>query len=351
MSTTLENAVAMYLRSGNPAQRTREEYSTTLRKWARWGSGVPLETLGRKEIREFLDWVHEAAAAHNGKNPGRTANKVRSHLRAVMSWAWEQDIVDALPRFPKLKAQRDVAGRHYLTKAEINSLYFATHQMKRPRGWSHPFPLGRYWRCALVVFFNYGVDTGTVWKTASFHEPILWRHVSWNRQSPDREVKERSPWGWLFYRRVKTGKTFYRPMNRTVHAHIKSIMPKNPDPDAPVFSGGGTRPNNRFRTLCSLAGIEPKMSIEAGEEQRWVLKDLRKTCATYYDEHVPESSVEILGHSVGGVTYRHYAHRAPLAFKAIMTIRQPSAFSALAKGFDGECPCCRRRFTDTGCSS
>ena len=132
MSTTLENAVAMYLRSGNPAQRTREEYSTTLRKWARWGGGVPLETLGRKEIREFLDWVHEAAAAHNGRNPGRTANKVRSHLRAVMSWAWEQDIVDALPRFPKLKAQRDVAGRHYLTKAETISLYFATHQMKRP---------------------------------------------------------------------------------------------------------------------------------------------------------------------------------------------------------------------------
>ena len=78
----------------------------------------------------------------------------------------------------------------------------------------------------------------------------------------------------------------------------------------------------------------------------WVLKDLRKTCATYYDEHVPESSVEILGHSAGGVTYRHYAHRAPLAFKAIMAIPQPSAFSALAKGFDGQCPCCRRRFTD-----
>jgi hypothetical protein len=96
----------------------------------------------------------------------------------VMSWAWEQDIVDALPRFPKHKPQRTVAGRHYLTKAEINSLYFATHEMKRPRGWRHPHPVGRYWRCALVVFFNYGVDTGTVWRTASFHEPILWRHVS-----------------------------------------------------------------------------------------------------------------------------------------------------------------------------
>ena len=45
-----------------------------------------------------------------------------------------------------------------------------------------------------------------------------------------------------------------------------------------------------------------------------------------------ESSIEILGHSVGRVTYRHFP--------------QPAAFSGLAKGFDGQCPCCRRRFTD-----
>lgn len=89
----------------------------------------------------------------------------------MLSWAWEHDLVDALPRFPRLKPQRDVAGRHYLTKPEINALYFATHQMRRPRGWSHPWPVGRYWRCALVVFFNYGVDTGTVWQTLPFHEP------------------------------------------------------------------------------------------------------------------------------------------------------------------------------------
>jgi hypothetical protein len=33
---------------------------------------------------------------------------------------------------------------------------------------------------------------------------------------------------------------------------------------------------------------------------------------TYYDEHLPESSIEILGHSAAGATYRHDAHRAPL---------------------------------------
>lgn len=42
-----------------------------------------------------------------------------------------------------------------------------------------------------------------------------------------------------------------------------------------------------------------------------------------------------------------YAHRAPLAFKAIMTIPQPSAFYALLRGRDGECPCCKRPFEES----
>ena len=45
--------------------------------------------------------------------------------------------------------------------------------------------------------------------------------------------------------------------------------------------------------------------------------------------------LEVLGHAVGGITYRHYAHRAPLPFKAIMTNPQPTAFSALLNGHEG----------------
>jgi hypothetical protein len=106
---------------------------------------------------------------------------------------------------------------------------------------------------------------------------------------------------------VKTGKAFYRPMNRAVHAPIKSVMTADPRPGEPVFRGGGARPNARFQELCELAGIEPRTNVETGKPEPWELKDLRKTCATYYDAHVPESSVEIHGHSVGGITYRHYA--------------------------------------------
>ena len=130
------------------------------------------------------------------------------------------------------------------------------------------------------------------------------------------------------------------------HAHFKSVMPENPNSDAPVLFGGGARPNVRFRELCKLAGVSSKAKVETGEEEPWVRKDLRKTCATCYDDHVPESSIEILGHSMPVVTYRHCAHRAPLAFKAIMMLRQLSAFSAKLEGYDGKCPCCRRPFAD-----
>ena len=348
MPTPLPAAVDRYLKAKPLSRGTRNEYRSTVRKWDQWGSGVPIQNLQRKHVREFLDWVYERAVADRGTNPGRTANKAREHLRAVLSWAWEQELIDSPPRFPKPQPQRDVAGRHYLTKGELNALYFATHRLARPRGWDAPYPVGRYWRAALVLFFNYGLDTGTIWKSIPAHEPILWRHVCWQAESPDREVKERSRWGWVFYRRVKTRKAFWRPMNRAVHTHLRSIQPPDPRPDAPVFLGGGARPNARFRALCALAGVRPRADVETGAEEPWELKDLRKTCATYYDAHLPESAVEILGHSVGGITYRHYAHRAPLAFKAIMTLPQPTAFLGLARGFDDECPCCRRRFAEAG---
>jgi hypothetical protein len=344
MPTNLKNAAKKYLRSRKASKGTQDEYNTTLNKWRDWGRGVPVEKIDRKGIRDFLDWVYNQATSNEGSNPGRTANKARENLRAIMSWAWERDVIDTLPRFPKARPQRDVTGRHYLTKAELNALYFATYQLRRPKGWSGPLTVGHYWRAALVVFFNYGVDTGTVWRVTSSHEPILWRHVYWSRECPDRNIKQLSRWGWVYYRRIKTGKSFCRPLNRIVHVHLRSLMLGDQDSASEVFCGGGARPNDRFRELCQLANVKSKSDIESGEQKPWVLKDLRKTCATYYDEHMPESSIEILGHSVSGVTYRHYAHRAPLAFKAITTLPQPTAFSALVRGFGGKCPCCRRAF-------
>ena len=132
MSTNLETAIESYLLARKLSRRTRDEYFSTLRKWKKWGNGIPIEQLRRKDIREFLDWVYQCAVDQEGTNPGRTTNKARKNLFAVISSASERDLVTSLPQFPKPRAQRDVAGQHYyLSKAEINAIYFATHRMKR----------------------------------------------------------------------------------------------------------------------------------------------------------------------------------------------------------------------------
>ena len=195
MPTTLKNATKKYVKARDLSLGTRREYQTTIAKWQRWKGRVSIERLDRPTIREFLSWVHDQAVADGGTNPGRTSNKSRTHLRAVISWAWENDLIEMPPRFPKPVPFKNAAGKHYLTKRELNALYFATHKLRRPRGWSHPIHVGRYWRTALVMFFNYGLDSGTVWGTTPAHEPILWRHVHWNRTAPHREIKGQSKWG------------------------------------------------------------------------------------------------------------------------------------------------------------
>lgn len=100
MPTTLKIAMANYFRTATLAHGTTAEYQTTLSKWKQWGNGVPLEKLSRKKIRDFLDWVYQQTVAAKGTNPGRTTNKARAHLRAIVAWAWDQDLIDSLPRLP-----------------------------------------------------------------------------------------------------------------------------------------------------------------------------------------------------------------------------------------------------------
>ena len=106
MPTNLGSAVENYLRARALSRGTRNGYHSTLRKWEQWGRGVTIEQVSRKDVREFLDWVCERAVADDGTNPGRTANKAREHLRAVLSWAWEQELIDTrrAPPDPKNSA-------------------------------------------------------------------------------------------------------------------------------------------------------------------------------------------------------------------------------------------------------
>ncbi|HEX5104975.1 MAG TPA: phage integrase N-terminal SAM-like domain-containing protein, partial [Pirellulaceae bacterium] len=121
MSISLEKVAEKYLVAKKLSTGTQKEYRSTVTKWLAWGQGVDVDQIDRRHIRDYLDWVHDKATNDGGSNAGRTANKARENLRAILSWAWEQDYVEKLPRFPKPKPQRDVAGRHYLTKSDLNA--------------------------------------------------------------------------------------------------------------------------------------------------------------------------------------------------------------------------------------
>ena len=75
---------------------------------------VPLRVdwslLSRSAIRDFLDWVYDHAVERGGQNPERTSNKAHDHIRAVAAWAWENDTIESLPRFPKPRSPRDVSA-------------------------------------------------------------------------------------------------------------------------------------------------------------------------------------------------------------------------------------------------
>ena len=104
MSITLPAVVEKYLLSKKLSSGTCKEYRATATKWLSWGKGVTLDRIERTHIREFLDWVHEQAKENGGTNAGRTANKSRENLRAILSWAWDQDLVRPSTKVSKPEA-------------------------------------------------------------------------------------------------------------------------------------------------------------------------------------------------------------------------------------------------------
>ena len=85
MSRSLDSVAAKCVVAKKLSSGTCKEYRGTVAKWIAWGNGVDVDQIGRTHLREFLDWVHEKATADGGSNAGRTANKARENLRAILS--------------------------------------------------------------------------------------------------------------------------------------------------------------------------------------------------------------------------------------------------------------------------
>ena len=95
MPTTLRTVVLKYLHAGRPARGTRDEYRTTLKKWKRWGDGVPIEKLERKEIRDFLESCYPDAKS---LADSAVATRLNAFLGSGMERDWERFLKE-LPEY------------------------------------------------------------------------------------------------------------------------------------------------------------------------------------------------------------------------------------------------------------
>ncbi len=339
---TVADLIDAYLEATEAAENTRASYATTRRRWAEWlavaanvhRSPTPMHirSVTADLLVEWLDWVYREAQSAGDNNPANTCNKRRREMHAVLTWACRRRYLDALPAFPDERKQRTVAGHYFLTDEEMERLYWATYQMRRPHKWTDARSIGALWRCALVLFRNYGFDTQILMPYARQAASILtWATV--RRQDalpPGRVANCPNECGWLVVRRQKTGRNLFLPLEPVVAAHLDAIRPADAKPDDPVlgYCGGG-RPCQRFQELCRLAKLTDKWDVDAERVTRWELKDLRKTCATAHNANRPGSAMYVLGHSSGTITDQHYANALPLVLEAVRTLPQPAAFRSI----------------------
>jgi len=337
-------SIDAYLDDTEAAEGTRESYRTTKRRWLEWTkkhrslTPVLLESLTAGDLRDWLAWCFDEARSAGDANPENTFNKRRREMHAVLKWLFEEERIEALPRFPKPKDQRKVAGLYFLTDqadhgelSEMERLYWAAHDMPVPPRWRDPRPIGLLWRTALVLFRDYGMDTQVLFPYKARAANVLrWKHVSPGGLPPGRVANVQCEHGWLTLKRQKTGRLMFLPLEPVVRAHLDEIRPEDVDPEEPILGrAGGMRPCQRFQRLARAAQLQDKVDIETGAVTPWVLKDLRKTCATAHNANRPGSAQYVLGHSGGAITDKHYANALPVLLEAFRTLPQPRAFRSI----------------------
>jgi hypothetical protein len=345
-----------------------------------------LTSVSADHVDDWLEWVYGQAVKAGDKNPANTVNKRRRELRAVMNWAVKRRHMRALPAFPDPREQRKVAGHYFLTaeapelagvgsetqptgerESEIDRLYWATYRMRTPHRWADERSIGSLWRAALVLFYHYGFDTQLLFRRDErITEVMRWSSVCPLGLPPGRVANVNAAYGWIKIKRQKTGRLLIMPLTEIAAAHLAAIrtgagseasaqragksiatrgdLRSNPgagsgdprttaepgDPDPPIFGlAGGSKPAERFRELVTLARIAEKLDVETGEPTPWVLKDLRKTCATAHNASMPGTAQYVLGHSTGVITDIHYASVLPMLLKCFAALPQPRAFRSI----------------------
>lgn len=350
-----EEVVAPALRASGLATSTIGDYGSSVTKWEEfWQSGgpkVPDELSGtqnqaatepaaadvtRSQLKAFAQW-------YRGLAKPVTINRRVGLLVAILSAAADDDDCEFVnpPRPPKRMTQVCNTVKMQVPTRHVEAIYEACEVAVWPTHQAEGQPLDAsaadYWRCLIVLLFNFGPRLQDVWAYDLKRSPICWdgetSGVVFDRESPRSEAE--SDHGWLWYTPRKTRRTkpspLVLPLPYVVRRHLE------------IIRGNGTGevfnlPRNRTAfarqraRIFEASGVSPKPALSAGR-RHYVPKDLRDNCLSMHQRINRGIGPFITGHDDRSgdrvvIADRHYDNPEYALADHFRRVPQPLAFES-----------------------
>jgi len=319
------------------ARATLAEYRCHLARWEEWAANYwitnpVVQDVKRAELEAFRVWL--------GKRPKASARTVNKHLGTIeclLATAAEHWLIDRAPKLEPLSASK--AGRKlYLSYDQLSRLYqacgVAEWPKRRKSGGNLSYGPAAGWRALIVLLFNYGARTQEFVAYRRTELPALtWRQVSWDEESPADAGQCRCRFGWMWYTPAKQKRAkpdpLVLPLNEVAAGHLRSLAtPLGAREELPVFDWPWSPKElyGQWQAIVDAAGVRPKKSLDGSEDDEYSLKHLRKTCATWHQQHSPGVAPLILGHAKRSVSDEHYVAAEGQILRAVLGLPQPEAF-------------------------
>jgi integrase len=298
----------------------------------------PAAELTAEELVAWRRWLEAQVEFFPRGVSNRTLNKHVQTITSVLAAAAE-----LRPReFSTIKVKRRPEGKapkYYFTTEQLSALYNAADAALWPNEGLGSLTPGDFWRCAMVLFYNYGFRTQELVAFDRARTPLLVRQLFWEPVTPHPAGTAVNSYGWLSYVPQKQSRSkpdpLVLPINRVVYAHIQKVITareaKRDEPLLPV-----PRCNRSFYAawgrILVAAKVRPKASLD-GTENDFLPKHFRKTCTTYLNLHRKGIAPYIVGHAAresgSQVSDTFYDNTELAVLEALSTLPQPPAYEKL----------------------
>lgn len=300
---------------------TAAEYRVCLNRWEKYSDDPAVGKIGNRTLANFRDACIDAGlspATFNG-----TRNVIRLILRRIGPAEYRNPQGEGLiPKVPFVKKlPEEWSFPRIWTLEELGAMYDACNVARRPEG---EIPAADWWRTLLVFGFHYCPRRRDLLGLRT--DAICWKEgvVRW-------AAKKTRKWHVLplvhpacvsHVRRVWSDREFLFPDRHGRRLTIAAWQ-------------GHHGLCQTFRRIQQAAGLPDYHGLHT----------LRKSGSSYLESVAPDMAPYVLGHSLTGVTARHYINPSTTGrlAEALRSQPQPSAFLRILD--DGESKSILRRRT------